>query len=318
MSGGGKQARKQAYFEKLLKLLEEYTQIIVVTCDNVGSSHMQEIRKALRPYGAVLLMGKNTLVRKVIKGQIPKNPSLELLLPLVWGNVGFVFAKGELPKIRDLLVNKRVAAPAKAGTIAPCDVVVKAGPTGMEPTQTSFLQALNIASKITRGQIEIINDVNLIKKGDKVGSSEAALLQKLDQKPFTYGLNINSVYDNGSVYSAEVLDLTDEAILDRFRVGVQNIAAVGLSLGLPNVATVSHSLANAYKNLLAVSLATEYTFERAKKLKEAIKNPGAFAAPAAAAAPAAGKKDAKEEKKKEEKKEEPVEDDTEMVGGLFD
>jgi len=317
MSGGGKQARKQAYFDKLQKLLEEYSQIVVVGCDNVGSSHMQEIRKALRPHGAVLLMGKNTLVRKVVKGQVSKNSSLEVLLPLVWGNVGFVFAKGELPKIRDLLVNKRVAAPAKAGTIAPCDVVVKAGPTGMEPTQTSFLQALNIASKITRGQIEIINDVNLIKKGDKVGSSEAALLQKLDQKPFTYGLNIISVYDAGSVYGAEVLDLTDEAILERFKVGVQNVAALGLGLGLPNVATVSHSLVNAYKNLVAVSLATEYTFERAKKLKEALKNPGAFAAPAAAAAPAA-KKEAKEEKKKEEKKEEPAEDDTEMVGGLFD
>jgi len=316
MSGGGsKQARKQAYFGKLLKLLEEYTQIIVVTCDNVGSSHMQDIRKALRPHGAVLLMGKNTLVRKVVKGQVAKNPSLEALLPLVWGNIGFVFAKGELPKIRDLLTSKRVAAPAKANTIAPCDVVVKAGPTGMEPTQTSFLQALNIASKITRGQIEIINDVALIKKGDKVGSSEAALLQKLDQKPFTYGLNINSVYDNGSVYGAEVLDLTDEAILDRFRMGVQNVAAVGLRLGLPNVATISHSLANAYKNLLAVSLATEYTFERAKRVKEALKNPSAFAAPAAA--PAA-KKEAKKEEKKEVKKEEPVEEDTEMVGGLFD
>jgi len=314
MSGGGsKQARKQAYFAKLLKLLEEYTQIIVVACDNVGSSHMQEIRKALRPHGAVLLMGKNTLVRKVLKGQIAKNPSLEALLPLVWGNVGFVFANGELPKVRDMLVSKRVAAPAKANTIAPCDVIVKAGPTGMEPTQTSFLQALNIASKITRGQIEIINDVALIKKGDKVGSSEAALLQKLDQKPFTYGLNINSVYDNGSVYGAEVLDLTDEAILDRFRMGVQNVAAVGLRLGLPNVATVSHSLANGYKNLLCVSLATEYTFERAKKVKEALKNPGTVAP---AAAPAA-KKEAPAAKK-EEKKEEVVEEDTEMVGGLFD
>jgi len=56
-----------------------------------------------------------------------------------------------------------VSAPAKAGIIAPNDVLVPKGNTGMEPTQTSFLQALNIPSKINKGQVEILSDVNLIK-----------------------------------------------------------------------------------------------------------------------------------------------------------
>jgi large subunit ribosomal protein LP0 len=42
---------------------------------------------------------------------------------------------------------------------------------------------------ISRGQIEIINDVQLVAKGEKVGTSEATLLQKLGIKPFTYGLS---------------------------------------------------------------------------------------------------------------------------------
>ena len=78
-------------------------------------------------------------------------------------------------------------APARSGTVAPCDVIVPAGPTGCDPGQTAFFQALAIPTKIAKGQIEIISDVKLITLGEKVGSSEAALLQKLNIKPFSYG-----------------------------------------------------------------------------------------------------------------------------------
>lgn len=45
----------------------------------------------------------------------------------------------------------------------------------------------------------------LTRKGEKVGNSEAALLQKLDIKPFSYGLVIEQVYDNGSIFDPAVL-----------------------------------------------------------------------------------------------------------------
>ena len=70
-------------------------------------------------------------------------------------------------------------SPAKVGVVAPCDVHIKAGQTSLEPGQTSFFQALNIHTKITKGNIEILSDVHLIHEGTKVGPSEAILLQKL-------------------------------------------------------------------------------------------------------------------------------------------
>jgi len=164
MSGAeGVAARKQAYFAKLIKLLEEYPKIVICGADNVGSSHMQDIRKSLRGK-AVLLMGKNTMIRKAVRGQIQNNPQLESLLPHIKGNVGFVFTKDDLASARTVLVSTKVSAPAKSGAVSPVDVIVKAGPTGLEPTQTSFLQALNIPSKIAKGQIEIINDVTILTK----------------------------------------------------------------------------------------------------------------------------------------------------------
>jgi len=293
--------------------------VLVVGADNVGSNHMQNIRKALRAKGAVLLMGKNTMIRKAIRGHAQNNTSLEQLLPLVWGNVGFVFAKGDLSEVKKILASNRVEAPARAGAISPCKVIVPAMNTGLEPTQTSFFQALNIPTKIARGQIEIVQDITLLEEGQKVGASEANLLAKLGIKPFSYGLGLSQVYDNGSVYSHKVLDMTDQDLLDKFHNGVRNIACIGLKIGYPTVASLPHSIARGYKNVLSVSLATEYTFPKAQKLKDYLANPGAFAAqaPAATKAPAAGGKEAapKEEKKKEEKKEESDED---MGFGLFD
>jgi large subunit ribosomal protein LP0 len=307
----GKQARKQGYFNKLIKLLDEYPRILIVGADNVGSSHMQNIRLALRGK-AVLLMGKNTMIRKAIRGHIENNKNLEALLPHVKGNIGFVFVKDDLSFVKKVITDNKVSAPAKAGAIAPCDVVVPAGPTGMEPTQTSFLQALNIPSKIQKGQIDIINDVHLISTGQKVGTSEAALLGKLDIKPFKYGLKISNVYDNGSVYEASVLDLSDDDIIARFRKGVANIAAIGLAVGYPTVASLPHSLIRGFKNVLGVALATDYSFPRVDKFKQAI------AAGPAKAAPSGDAPAKKEEKKVEKQKEPEPEPDEDMGLGLFD
>lgn len=70
------------------------------------------------------------------------------------------------------------------------DVFVLPENTGLGPEKTSFFQALSIATKISRGTIEILNKVHLIKVGEKVGASEATLLQMLKIFPFSYGLNI--------------------------------------------------------------------------------------------------------------------------------
>jgi len=301
MSGGeNKAARKQAYFGKLIKLLDEYPNIFIVGADNVGSAQMAKIRHALRGK-AVLLMGKNTMIRKAIRGHIENNKELENILPFVRGNIGFVFAKDDMSFVAKKLTELKVAAPAKAGIIAPCDVTVPAGPTGMEPTQTSFLQALNIPSKITRGQVEIISDVALIKKGQKVGASESNLLAKLDIKPFAYGLVIKTVYENGTIYDASILEITDEYLLSKFNQGLRNIASVSLALHYPTVASVPHSIVNGYKNVIAIGLATAYSFPKAEAFLKASSAP-------APAAKAESKAPAKEEKKKAEPEPEPEED----------
>ncbi|EYU22330.1 hypothetical protein MIMGU_mgv1a019166mg, partial [Erythranthe guttata] len=161
-----------------------------------------------------------------------------------------------------------VGAPARVGLVAPIDVIVPRGNTGLDPSQTSFFQVLNIPTKINKGTVEIITPVELIKKGNKVGSSEAALLSKLGIRPFSYGLVVLSVYDNGSVYSPEVLHLPVDDLVAKFAMGVSMVNSLSLAISYPTLAAALHMFINGYKNVLAAAVETGYSFPLADKVKE--------------------------------------------------
>lgn len=209
------------------------------------------------------------MIRKAIKGHLSENPKLEKLLNHIRGNVGFVFTNHDLSEVRDRILSNRVAVPARAGAIAPVDVMLPPQVTGLDPEKTSFFQALSIPTKITKGKIEILNEIHLIKVGDKVGASEATLLNMLNVSPFSYGLVINQIYDDGTTFGPEVLDITPEVLSEKFAEGIKTIASISLAIGYPNAASVPHMLVNGMKNLMAVALETDVTFKEAEKVKAA-------------------------------------------------
>ena len=71
------------------------------------------------------------------------------------GNIGFVFTKEDLNEVRTILESNKKEAPARAGAIAPRDVYIEKGNTGMGPEKTSFFQALAIPTKITKGMMAV-------------------------------------------------------------------------------------------------------------------------------------------------------------------
>jgi len=315
MGRDDKKAWKGKYFTRIVTLFGEYPKCFLVGVDNVGSKQMQEIRVAMRGHGEIL-MGKNTMIRKAIREHVQQEAPSKLL-PHIVGNVGFVFTKEDLGDIRKKLLENKRGAPAKAGAIAPCDVKLPPQNSGMGPEKTSFFQALQIPTKISRGTIEILNEVHLIKVGEKVGASEAALLNMLSIQPFSYGLAVQQVYDNGTIYSPDVLDITQDVLLSRFQQGVNNIAAASLEINYPTKASIPHSIMNGFKNLLAIAAETDVTFTEAAQLKEYLKDPSKFAAAVSAgSAPAATATAPAAASKKEEVKEESEEED--MGFGLFD
>ncbi|CAF9937495.1 ribosomal protein P0 (A0) (L10E) [Imshaugia aleurites] len=321
MGGSNKASNKAAYFDKLKALLEEYKSIFIVTVDNVSSQQMHKIRKSLRSEGDVqgkVLMGKNTMVRRAIKGFISDFPEYERLLPHVKGNVGFIFTNADLNKTRDVILAEKVAAPARAGAVAPLDVFVPAGNTGMEPGKTSFFQALGVPTKIARGTIEITTDLKLVEAGSKVGASEATLLNMLNISPFTYGMSIAQVYDGGQTFAPSVLDIKEEQLFKALNSAIATITQISLAANYPTLPSVIHSFMNSYKNVLAVAVETDYSWEGISDLKDRIANPDAYAAAAPAATTEEDQPDDPGATVPDKDDEPEEESGDEGFGGLFD
>jgi len=317
-AGATRRARKEKYVIRLIEYLDNYKNILIVSVDHVGSNQMQKARIALRGK-AVILMGKNTLMRKVIREQAQqKNPALETLLPLIYGNMGLVMTNNNLNEIRKIVLDIKVTAPAKSGSLAPADVFIPPGPTGLDPGQTSFFQALNIATKIVKGAIELVNQVHLIKVGEKVTSSHVALLTKLNILPFFYGFEISNVYENGTVYAANILDTTQEELMTKFFNGVRRFAALSLAINYPTAASLSYIVAGAFSKIIALSLEADLEVKEAKPFKDFLANPEAFKQAAAAAAPAATTAAAAAPAAKEAEKEKSEESEADMGFSLFD
>lgn len=221
----------------------------------------------------------------------------------VLGNVGFIFTNADLNKARDVILAEKVAAPARAGAVAPLDVFVPAGNTGMEPGKTSFFQALGVPTKIARGTIEITTDLKLVEAGSKVGASEATLLNMLNISPFTYGMGIAQVYDGGQTFNPSVLDIKEEQLFKALNSAIQTITTISLAANYPTLPSIMHSFINGYKKVLAVAIETDYSWEGIDELKDRIANPDNYASAAPAAASADAGKAQEEEKPAEEEPE---------------
>jgi large subunit ribosomal protein LP0 len=320
-----KKAKKRKLISRLYNNFTRYRQVVVVNLENVGSNQVQEVRHALRrAKKGEMVVGKNTVVKKAITSRIEQPdpnhpdyeerkglwsalPQLEKLMTLCKGKVGLIFSDAPIYEIKPIIEANKVATAAKVGNIAPIDVGIPPGPTGLDPSQIAFFHALSISTKIQKGQIEITKDVKVCTKGKKVGNSEATLLAKLNIKPFLYGMELKYVYDDGSILTPEIFNITPDEILNKFRSGVANLAALSLSLGLPNDLSVPHMILNGFKNLAAIGLETGYKFKELESLTS-----GGSAPSQAAPAKAEEKKAApKEEPKKEE------EADVGLGGDLF-
>ena len=147
----------------------------------------------------------------------------------------------------------------------------------------------------------------MIKAGEKVGVSHAVLLQKLKINPFRYGAVIDVVYDNGVVYGAKALEMTDAEVLKKFQEGIQAVTAVSLEANIPTEAACPHIMMNALQAILGFAKESNVMFPLAEKIFSNM-----AAAPVAVAAAEAPKE---EEKKEEEPAEEEEEED---YGGLMD
>merc|ERR1719499_2753140 len=260
-------------------------------------------------------MGENTMIRKGLSLGHQEHPDagLERLRDQIKGNIGFIFATNcTLDYIREVVGKFRVSSAAKTGQVSMVDWSIPAGPTGMDPSQTSFFQALNIGTKIVKGQIELVSAFPILKTGEKVSPSAAVLLTKLSIKPFEYGMEVEQVFQDGSVFAAAVLDIKESILIQKFMAGVANMAAFSREIGIPTSAGLPHMFGNAFRNVAALVADIDFTFKEVETVKTFLADPEAYAAANPVANTSAASASAPAEKKEEKKVVEEEEEEEDM------
>jgi len=317
-------ARKAELWGEVQAACGAYKNIMFVNTDNVTSKQICVMRRAMRAIGAKMVCGKNTMMKKSIAqlntkpterdapyteesdGDWAHQPHLDNVIRELKGNTSLIFTNGNLVDLQKILDSQVREAPAKVGSIAPKEVIVPAGGTGLDPRQTGFFGNLGIATKILKAQIEILADFKIIAEGDKVSPGQAALLDKLKIRPFEYKMTVKRIMQDGQMFDPAVLKITTEDILAKFSAGVSNITAISLGSGYVVESAAPHLVMRAFKNLAAVSFATDFKFPQAEALKAA-----ASAGPAVTASAGGAKAAAVKE-------EEPEEEEADMdMGGMF-
>ena len=205
--------------DEVSNAIGDHSVVGIVNIHGIPAKQLQKMRTRLR--GRVdLLVTKRTLIKIAIDKVAETRPGLEVLKDSVEGQVALVLTDVNPFKLFRLMEATKTAAPAKGGELAPSDIVIKAGETGFKPGPVvREFQKVGIPAAIERGKVVIKKRAVLVRAGEPISKDLAKVLPRLDILPMILGLDLQAVYDEGTLYGPEVLDVDMDALLGQFASG---------------------------------------------------------------------------------------------------
>lgn len=322
--------RNEVFADRIRSFAKKYSIIGILDVEGLPAPQFQRIRASLKKNAEVLIVKKNLI--KLVLGELEKTyPGIKELESSMNGIVGLVFTNDNPFTLYKFVKKNKSAAPAKAGSVAPKDIIVPAGPTSFAPGPIiGELGAFKIKAGINAGKVEIKEDSIVAKEGDVITAKLAGILTRLGIEPMEVGLNIKAVFEEGTLYTRSVLDVDEDAILADLMGLASDAAKLAYGLKYVTKDNVSMFIGDATRDSLGLGVGIAYpaaeTLSKlfakanaqmsgvASQLPEDIRPAGlATAAPVAAAGQDSA--NANEEPQTEEKK--PEEDSSMSLGGFF-
>ncbi|MFH1107039.1 MAG: 50S ribosomal protein L10 [Candidatus Micrarchaeota archaeon] len=197
---------KQEAVQALKRKLGEYKVVAVASIQNLPSRHFNSVRKKIRGQ-AEMFMARETLMTRAI-GEA--RPELKPLIEKFKGSCVLLLTNESAFKLAKLLRKSRSKTFAKAGQIAPSDIIVPAGETSLPPGPVlTELKNAKVQARIQGPKVVISADATVARKGEAITPAVAAVLSKLAIEPMEVGMKLTAAYEDGMLYSEEVLDIDD-------------------------------------------------------------------------------------------------------------
>ncbi|MEW5955153.1 MAG: 50S ribosomal protein L10 [Candidatus Micrarchaeota archaeon] len=270
--------RKQETVAKLQKTFAEYPVVAVASIEGLKSSQFNAIKKKVRGQ-AEIVIARKTLLHKALDAA---RPELKDLRQYMTGAEVVVLSKLDAFKLFKAFKQNKSKTFAKPGQLAPADIVVPAGETSLAPGPVlTELKQAKIDARIQGPRVVIGKDSLVAKKGEPISDPAAKALAKLGIQPFEVGVEVKAVYDQGLVYTKDVLDVDDQYYLTAIRTAYSEATAIAIATQYFAPEFVSPALVKAELEALAIA-------KKVKKEEKVAEAPAeAQAPPAEPQAPAA-------------------------------
>lgn len=232
-------AAKEKTVATFEKMLTEKPIIGVVNLQSLPCQQLSNMRKQLRKYGVEIVMAKKRLMKLAIEKVKGTKKDLEQLEGHMKGMPAILFTEENPFTLFKIIKKNKSKAPAKAGQEAPSDISVSAGPTNFLPGPIiSELAGFGIKTKVDNGKLTITDDAIVAKEGDVIDDKLASLLMRLGIEPMEIGLDLIAIYENGTVFTKNVLDIDEEA----FAADLDNCARWAFNLSVEAVYPVKENI----------------------------------------------------------------------------
>ena len=245
-------------FEEVKKLTELLTKNKVVGMVNIGgipAPQLQEMRGNLHG-SAHIRSAKNKLIQRALKESEKKVKGIENLKECIVGQTAIISTDMNPFKLFSKIKSTRTMAPAKGGETASYDIEVKAGDTPFKPGPiVGELQKVGIPASIEKGKVVIKKDKVIVPKGEKIPTDVAKILTRLEIFPIEIGMQLNGVFEDGSIFKPDVLDIDIDEFLNNMKLASSNAFNLAIETAWYNEITIQPLITKAYHN--AFSLAME-------------------------------------------------------------
>ena len=245
---------KPVEVKQLTDLLTTSKVVGIVEIGGIPAPQMQKMRKGLHGTASIR-SAKNNLIFRALDDAEKQIKGISDLKELITGQTAIIATDMNTFKLFAKVKGTRTMAPAKGGETATHDISVKAGDTPFKPGPVvGELQKAGIPAAIQEGKVVIKDDKVIVPEGEKITTEVAQMLTRLEIFPVEIGMNLHAVFENGSIFKPDVLDIDVDGMMGRMRQASTNALNLAIEAGWYNELTIRPLLMKAHNNAFALAI----------------------------------------------------------------
>lgn len=235
---------KPKFVDELTRMIDSYSVIGVLNMHKLPSRALQQMRESMRST-TIIRMGKKSLIKKALAGS--KKNKIKVLEEKLSGEPALLLTNENPFRLFRLLKENRTPAAAKPGDMAIKDIVIIQGSTNLPPGPSiSTLQKVGLKTSVQGGKIAVMHDKVVCKAGEKITHVVADVLSLLKMEPMEIGLDLAYVWEDGTIYGKDVLDVNVEDYINELTGCVTYAINLSVNIGYPTKLTLPIMIQKAF------------------------------------------------------------------------